>query len=191
MESCNLRHLSALKSLINLQTLNIYNNPNINISELQYVKNITHLNLADCNLVSIYVLRPLMNLEELNVKANNIVYLDADLNQMTKLEKLIAERNRIRDFSSLEKHPNYNIINENGSNQEDPSQAELYLANKFRKIELPNIQLKLIPHKALKTALKNYKQNINATISNARQSQLQFTANVVSLFPLLNQFGFE
>ncbi|CAL6063444.1 Internalin-A_precursor [Hexamita inflata] len=191
MESCNLRHLSALKSLINLQTLNIYNNPNINISELQYVKNITHLNLADCNLVSIYVLRPLMNLEELNVKANNIVYLDADLNQMTKLEKLIAERNRIRDFSSLEKHPNYNIINENGSNQEDPSQAELYLANKFRKIELPNIQLKLIPHKALQTALDNFKQEINATMNNARQSQIQFTANVVHLFQYLNQLGLE
>ncbi|CAL6002332.1 leucine-rich_repeat domain-containing protein [Hexamita inflata] len=201
MKNCNLKQLRALKPLINLQDLDLsFNyNYNINISELQYVKNLTHLNLFCCNLVSIYVLRPLVNLEELNVKTNNIVYLDADPYEMKKLEKFSVDNNRVIDLSSIEQHPNYNNINENGwrtfylSDQKEPSEEELRKANKLRKIESPNIQLKEIQnqHKALKTALNNVKQEINATISNAWQSKIQFTANVVRLFQLLNKFGFE
>ncbi|CAL5996551.1 leucine-rich_repeat domain-containing protein [Hexamita inflata] len=196
---CNTQHLSALKPLINLQDLDISCNPNIIITELQYLKNLTHLNLEFCYLVSVYVLRPLMNLEYLNISHNKIVHLDAHLNEMKRLETLIVENNRISDFSSLEKHSNYNNIDDddrrcfNISDQKDPSNEQLFKANKFRKIERPNIQLKeiQIPHKSLKPTFSNFKQEINAAISNARQSQIQFTANVVRLFQQLNQFGFE
>ncbi|CAL6002360.1 Leucine-rich_repeat domain superfamily [Hexamita inflata] len=151
-----------------------------------------------------------MNLESLDIEYNNIVFLDANINEMTNLKELIVYNNLVSDFSSIKQHPNYNNIhkndritdfniNENGwrtfyiSDQKEPSEEELYLANKFRKIESPNIQLKEIQnqHKALKTALNNVKQEINATISNAWQSQIQFTANVVRLFQQLNQVGFE
>ncbi|CAL6002474.1 Leucine-rich_repeat domain superfamily [Hexamita inflata] len=163
-----------------------------------------------CNLVSIYVLKPLVNLEVLRISDNNIVYLDANLGKMVNLKELSVQQNLVSDFSSIEKHPNYNNIhkndritdfniNENGkrcfdiSDQKQASEEELFNANKFRKIECPNIQLKQNQnqHKALKTALDNFKQNINATISNAWQSQIQFTANVVRIFQQLNQVGFE
>ncbi|CAL5996553.1 Conserved_hypothetical protein [Hexamita inflata] len=196
---CNTQHLSALKPLINLQTLDLSYNPNIIITELQYLKNLTHLNLEFCYLVSVYVLRPLVNLEELNISDNKILYLDTHLNEMKNLKELNVQMNIISDFSSLEKHPNYNNIDEDGwgcldiSYQRDPSEQQLFKANKLRNIERPNIQLKeiQIPHKSLKPTFSNFKQEINAAISNARQSQIQFTANVVRLFQQLNQFGFE
>ncbi|CAL6063436.1 leucine-rich_repeat domain-containing protein [Hexamita inflata] len=199
MQSCNLRQLSALKSLINLQHLDFSYNPNIIITELQYLRNLTHLNLKLCNLVSVYVLRPLVNLEVLHISYNNIVHLDANLDKMKNLEKLSAEGSRISNFSSLEKHPNYNNLDEKGkrcfeiSYQRDPSEQQLCKANKFRKIERPNIQLKEIQnqHKALKTTLQKFKKQLNAVMNNARQSQIQFTANMVRLFQQLNQFGFE
>ncbi|CAL6040627.1 Leucine-rich_repeat domain superfamily [Hexamita inflata] len=152
-----------------------------------------------CDLVSICALRPLVNLEQLVISKNNIVYLDADLNEMKKLEKFSVDNNCIIDFSSIEQHPNYNNISENGqrcffiSDQRDQSEELLLEANKMRNIESPNIQIKQIhsQHKALKTSLKNVKQEENATMNNARQSQIQFTANVVRLFQLLNQVGFE
>ncbi|CAL6063500.1 leucine-rich_repeat domain-containing protein [Hexamita inflata] len=193
MNRCELRQLTALKSLINLQDLNLSFNFDINISELQYLKNLTHLNLMYCNIVSIYVLRPLVNLEVLHLSYNNIVHLDANLDEMKNLEKLRVQYNFVSDFSSVERHPNYNNINEDDDiyDQEEPSQEELLQANKFRNIERPNRQLKLIPHKSLKTTFNNFKQEINTTMNNARQSQIQFTANVVHLFQLLNQIGFE
>ncbi|CAL6002400.1 Conserved_hypothetical protein [Hexamita inflata] len=200
MNRCELTQLSALKHLINLQTLDISYNSDINITELQYLKNLTHLNLNCCNLVSIYVLKPLVNLEYLNISFNNIVYLDANLNEMANIKVLYLQWNSISDFSSLEKHPNFNNINEIGhrcfniSDQNKYSfEEQLRKANKFRKIESPNIQLKQIQtqHKALKTALDNFKEEVNAMTSNALQSQIQFTANVVRLFQLLNQVGFE
>ncbi|CAL6011194.1 leucine-rich_repeat domain-containing protein [Hexamita inflata] len=201
---CALTQLSALKPLTNLQDLDLSYNPNIIITELQYLKKLTHLNLQSCNLVSVYVLRPLVNIEVLYISYNNIVHLDTNLNEMKQLKTLMLDNNRISDFSELEKYPNYNNINENRAensiygiyDQEEPSQEELLQANKLRKIESSNIQLKEIQnqHKTLQThqtALKNFKQEINVVLNNARQSQIQFTANVVRLFQQLIQFGFE
>ncbi|CAL6063476.1 leucine-rich_repeat domain-containing protein [Hexamita inflata] len=190
---CALTQLSALKSLINLQLLDLSDNSGIIITELQYLKNITHLNLFCCNLVSIYVLRPLVNLEELDISFNKILYLDAAFNQMTKLEKLIAEKNRISDFSQLEQRSNFNSLDEYGdrnfdiSGQKTNSQEELYFANHLRKIERPNIQLKEIQnqHQFLKTALKYCKQQINAVLNCANHTQ--FTSSAAQLFELLNQ----
>ncbi|CAL6002436.1 Conserved_hypothetical protein [Hexamita inflata] len=199
MNNCNLKQLSALKPLINLQDLNLSHNSDINITELQYLKNLTHLNLNCCNLVSVYVLKPLVNLEYLNISLNNIVYLDANINEMKNLKEFQVYCNLVSELSSIEKHPNFNNIDEDGHrcfdifDQQEPSEEQLRKVNKYRKIESPNIQLKQIQtqHKALKTELDNFKQNINATTSNARQSQIQFTANVIRIFQQLNQVGFE
>ncbi|CAL6011200.1 leucine-rich_repeat domain-containing protein [Hexamita inflata] len=200
--NCELTQVCALKPLTNLQDLDLSYNPNIIITELQYLKNLTRLHLEYCNLVSVYVLRPLINLEELNISLNNIVHLEANLNEMKKLQTLMLDNNRISDFSELEKHPNYNNLDEDGhrcfwiSQQKDPFEQQLFKANKFRNIERPNIQLKEIQNQhqtlqTLQTTFSNFKQEINAVLNNARQSQIQFTANVVRLFQLLNQVGFE
>ncbi|CAL6011207.1 leucine-rich_repeat domain-containing protein [Hexamita inflata] len=194
---CALTQLSALKPLINLQDLDISYNPNIIITELQYLKKLTHLNLEYCNLVSIYVLRPLVNLEELNISKNNIVYLDAHLNEMKKLQIFRVEKNLISDFKSIIKHPNYKNFDENCQkflnkfNQTEPSKEEVRQAKQIIRIERQNLQFKQIPHKMHQTALNNFKQEINTTMNNACQSQIQFTANVVRIFQFLNQVGFE
>ncbi|CAL6063468.1 Conserved_hypothetical protein [Hexamita inflata] len=193
---CALTQLSALKSLINLQFLDLLDNPGIIITELQYFKNLTHLNLNDCDLVSIYILRPLINLEELNISNNNIVHLDANLDEMKNLKELRAEWNRISDFSSVEKHPNYNNLNRNDdtkftniSYQQDPSEEELHEANNMRKIESQNIKLKEIQNqrKTLKTVLKNFKQEINAVLNRMCSNHIQFTTSIAHLFEKLNQ----
>ncbi|CAL6052523.1 leucine-rich_repeat domain-containing protein [Hexamita inflata] len=187
---CGLTSLSALKPLINLQDLDLQGNSNINITELQQLKNLTHLQLMFCNLVSIYVLRPLVNLEELNISFNNIVYLDANLNDMTKLQQLNVQLNCVNDFSSLDLHQNYNE-NFDISDQRSYSEGELSLANLMRYIERPNIQLKFIQNKSQTALLNNCKQKINAIMNNTRVRQIQFTSSVVNLFHQLNQFGLE
>ncbi|CAL6031609.1 Conserved_hypothetical protein [Hexamita inflata] len=197
LRSCALTQLSALKPLTNLQDLDLSHNSDIIITELQYLKNLKFLKLQYCNLVSVYVLRPLINLEELNISKNNIVYLDAHLNEMKKLQTFRVESNLISDFKSIIKHPNYNNFDENCQiylnkfNQTKPSKEEVHQAKQIRRIERQNLQLKEIPHKTHQTTFKNFKQEINAVLNNARQSQIQFTANVVRLFQQLNQFGFE
>ncbi|CAL6002312.1 Conserved_hypothetical protein [Hexamita inflata] len=195
LRRCALTQLIALKPLTNLQDLELSYNPNIIITELQYLKKLTHLNLENCNLVSIYVLRPVVNLEELNISKNNIVYLDAHLNEMKKLQTFRVERNLISDLKSIFKHPNYNNFDEKKSinifNQTKPSKEEVRKAKQIIRIERQNLKLKEIPHKMHQTAFNNFKQEINAAINNARQSQIQFTANVVHLFQFMNQFGFE
>ncbi|CAL6011187.1 leucine-rich_repeat domain-containing protein [Hexamita inflata] len=193
LSGCDLRQLSALKPLINLQTLDLTSNYCINISELQYLKNLTHLYLADCYLVSVYVLRPLVNLEELYISHNKIVYLDANINEMTNLKELHVQGNSISDFTSVEKHSNYNNINNYGfrifkiTSQQKPSYEDLFLANKLRKIESPNIQLKqiYIYCKTFQTALGSLKQQINTMLNSA--NHIQFTFSIAHLFDKLNQ----
>ncbi|CAL6031685.1 leucine-rich_repeat domain-containing protein [Hexamita inflata] len=196
LSMCGLTQLRALKPLINLRNLKLSFNYFINITELQYLKNITHLNLFWCNLVSICVLRPLVNLENLNISNNKIVYLDANFNNMQKLQIFAAEQNLISDFSSIIQHKYYDNLDEKGfdiSNQKIPSEEELFNANKMRCVESPNIQLKQIKnqHKSLQMTFSNFKKQINEVMNNTRQSEIQLTANVVRLFQFLNQFGFE
>ncbi|CAL6002272.1 leucine-rich_repeat domain-containing protein [Hexamita inflata] len=196
LSGCGLRQLSALKPLINLQTLELSNNYFNNINELQYLKSLTHLNLKNCEIVSIYSLRPLLKLEQLDISYNNIVYLDANIDQMANLKELRVNNNLVSDFSSIEQHPNYNNTNENGFNiykQKLPSFVQLFDANESRNIESPNIQLKQIQtqRKSFQTMFSNFKQEINAVLNNACQSQIQFTTKIIHIFQYLNQFGFE
>ncbi|CAL6011188.1 Chain_A [Hexamita inflata] len=188
MSRCGLRQLSALKSLINLQFLDISYNSNVNITALQYLKSLTHLYLNNCNIVSLYVLRPLANLEELRIASNKIVYLDANLNEMKYLEELRVQYNLVGDFSQIEKRQNFNNI---GNFQDMPSQEELHTANKMRRIEGPNVQLKYIKHKTIKTTLNNCKQKINVVMNRMCSNHVQFSSSIVRLFQQLDQFRFE
>ncbi|CAL5979671.1 Conserved_hypothetical protein [Hexamita inflata] len=196
LQQCKLSQLTALKPLIKLQTLDLTYNQNISITDLQYFKNLIRLHLEGCGIVSIYILRSLMNLEELNISRNKIVYIDANLDQMTKLKQLHAQFNRINDFSSIEKLQQFNKSDDMHfyiDGQQITTEEELHQANKYKNIERPNIQLKEIQNnrELLQTALNQFKQEINTTMNNASQIQIQFTVNVVRLFQFLNQFGFE
>ncbi|CAL6002352.1 leucine-rich_repeat domain-containing protein [Hexamita inflata] len=193
INKCDITQLSALKPLINLQYLNLSYNDKIIITELQYLKNIISLDLTCCELVSVYVLRPLVNIEYLDISRNTIVYIDANLNEMKKLEQLKAEWNRISDFSSIEKHNNYNNFDQNVNRcfdityQQIPSQEELFNANKQRCLESPNIKLKEIQIncRTFKTSFTNFKKQIN-TVMNSN-NHIQLTSSVAHLFEKLTQ----
>ncbi|CAL6056137.1 Conserved_hypothetical protein [Hexamita inflata] len=198
LQNCQLRQLSALQPLICLQYLDLSYNFEIDITALQYLKNLTYLNLNYCNLVSICVLRPLVNLENFEAAENIIVYLDANFNNMKKLQVLRVNSNRISDISaiSIEKHPNYIQIDNsdkicfNISQQRKPSQNELHWANKLRHIEGPNIQLKNVQNicQTFKTTLNSLKQQVNAVKNIICSNQIQFTSYVIRFFQQLNQF---
>ncbi|CAL5984697.1 Hypothetical_protein [Hexamita inflata] len=112
---------------------------------------------------------------------------------MTKIQQLHVQFNQIIDFSSIEKHPNYNNLKEDGqrcfniSDQEEPSKEQLCQAKKMRNIESPNIQLKEIQnkHTSIQTALNNFKEQIN-TVNNC-YNPIQLTYSVVHLFEKLTQ----
>ncbi|CAL6076763.1 leucine-rich_repeat domain-containing protein [Hexamita inflata] len=205
MSSCELRSLSPLKLLShNLQYLDISNNDKINITELQFLTSLIYLNFENCKIFSICALRPLVNLEILDIAYNNIVYLDANLNNMKKLEWLQFKGNIISDFTSIE---NYIISNNNNAEKSEDIQFQIYsqrkfkdlqekglrFPNKLRRIEGPNILLIQIQNqrKTHKMAQNNLKQEINAAVNNTRQNQIQFTSTAVRLFQQLNQMGFE
>ncbi|CAL6011184.1 Leucine-rich_repeat domain superfamily [Hexamita inflata] len=159
---------------------------------LQYLKNLTHLNLLRCNLVSIYVLRPLVNLEELRIANNKIVYLGANLNKMKKLEKLSVKDNLISKFFSLEQHQYLNNINEYGfrsfsvQDQQIASEDEIHYANQMRLIENTNFQLQEIQNKRkrFQTVLNECKKQINAVLN--CHDHIQFSTSVAHLFEMLN-----
>ncbi|CAL6114540.1 leucine-rich_repeat domain-containing protein [Hexamita inflata] len=62
---CNLRCIEALRPLVNLAELCLSFNDNINITSVQYLTNLTILQLACCDLVNLDVLRPLKKLEKI------------------------------------------------------------------------------------------------------------------------------
>ncbi|CAL6011223.1 leucine-rich_repeat domain-containing protein [Hexamita inflata] len=195
LQYCKLKQLSALRPLINLQILDISFNLNINITALQYLKNLTHLYIKCCGLVSVCVLRPLVNLETLVITNNQIVYLDADFNQMTKLKCFQVHSNLLVDITQILKHLNFNNFQDQNKDirldisfQGIPSQEQLRRAKNFRKIESPVIQLKEIlnKHQNVKTTFNNCKYKlINGALNN--DNYIQFSSSAVQLFELLNQ----
>ncbi|CAL6002208.1 leucine-rich_repeat domain-containing protein [Hexamita inflata] len=117
LNNCELKSLSALKTLTNLQYLDLSSNDNIDITELQYLTNLTYLDLKCCELVSICVLRPLVNLESLDIEFNKILNLDNHFNEIKQLQALKIQGNLINDFTQIEKHQNFNILNKSDKQQ--------------------------------------------------------------------------
>ncbi|CAL5998491.1 leucine-rich_repeat domain-containing protein [Hexamita inflata] len=191
---CQLKQLNALKPLVNLQILDVSFNSNINITTLQYLKNPTHLYIKCCGLVSVCVLRPLVNLETLVITNNQIVYLDVNFNEITKLKYFQVHSNLLIDLTQIQKHLNFNNLDQNKdvcldvSYQGIPSQEQLRRANKFRHIERTNIQLKEIlnKHYNFKTALNNCKYKlINGGVLN-NTNHIQFSSSAAQLSEQLN-----
>ncbi|CAL5985007.1 Hypothetical_protein [Hexamita inflata] len=112
---------------------------------------------------------------------------------MKNLKSLRLCENHVRNFTSVEKHTNFNNRDQfnnrcfDVSGQIIPSEDELKTANKMRNVENPNNSLKQIQNKR-KTAqkkLKQFKQKINAVLNKA--NNIQFTSSAVRLFEQLNQ----
>ncbi|CAL6002464.1 Leucine-rich_repeat [Hexamita inflata] len=113
---------------------------------------------------------------------------------MKNLKELYLLRNSISDFSSLEKHQNFNNIDEDGDRcfnisyqNKYPSEEQLRKANKMRIIESPNIKLKEIQIncRTFKTSFTNFKNQINTDMNN--YNHIQFTSSVAHLFEKLTQ----
>ncbi|CAL5991915.1 Hypothetical_protein [Hexamita inflata] len=114
---------------------------------------------------------------------------------MQNLKLLKMENNLVSDFSAIEKHQNFNNVDNYGyrgfniQNQKPPSQQQLNYANKMKRIEDPNISLKQIQfkHKTLQTKRKQFKLEINGVIQHSHLNNIQFTSSVAHLFEQLNQ----
>ncbi|CAL6010770.1 Hypothetical_protein [Hexamita inflata] len=112
---------------------------------------------------------------------------------MKNLQYLRAECNLISYFSSLEKHKNFNNVNEYGlrcfdlPHQTNPSKEERCRAKKFNHIEGPNIQLRQSKNKRkhLQTVSNYFKQKLNAIINNT--NHFQFTTSAAQLFEQIDQ----
>ncbi|CAL6075459.1 leucine-rich_repeat domain-containing protein [Hexamita inflata] len=78
----------------------------VDITPLQYFKQLTNLQITGCSICNIDALRRLTNLQELSLQRNKIIYLEP-LQKLTMLTSLDIRFNRIKDFSPIENHPNF------------------------------------------------------------------------------------
>ncbi|CAL6053731.1 leucine-rich_repeat domain-containing protein [Hexamita inflata] len=186
LDSCKVRSVSVLKQLINLQDLVLSNNQINDIMVLQYLVNLTNLNMESCGLVSICFLRPLVRLESLILSTNKIVITSDELNDMNKLV-LKIDGNYITDFSSIQKHQNFNQFDI--SHQRQRKISQLLFANILKDIESPNIQIVEINKKRqmMKQKIYEFKQKITTVANRTQNDQIQFASNVIRIFQQLNK----
>ncbi|CAL6097592.1 leucine-rich_repeat domain-containing protein [Hexamita inflata] len=184
--SCDLHCTEALRPLINLQDLCLNCN-NIDITNVQYLTNLTILQLASCNLVNVDTLRPLKKLKSLSIYNNKIVYLQP-LIELKQLSGLMADRNKIIDTDSIQQHPNFNHFDIGV--QKQPTQDELKVANMIKDINSPITSLKQINEKSNHIKDKNtvFRKKITQQLQQSHNSHVQFVARVTLLFQKINVF---
>ncbi|CAL6095012.1 leucine-rich_repeat domain-containing protein [Hexamita inflata] len=184
--SCDLHCTEALRPLINLQDLCLNCN-DIDITKVQYLTNLTILQLASCNLVNVDTLRPLKKLKSLSIYNNKIVYLQP-LIELKQLSGLMADRNKIIDTDSIQLHPNFNHFDIGV--QKQPTQDELKVANMMKDINSPITSLKQINEKSNHIKDKNtvFRKKITQQFQQSHNSHVQFVARVALLFQKINVF---
>lgn len=92
--------LAGLEYATNLQSLNLYYNPIVNIGTLAHLTKLVRFNLWGCGIVDLNPLRNLKNLKVIVLGNNNISDI-SPLSELTNLTYLGLTRNRIVDFSPL------------------------------------------------------------------------------------------
>ncbi|CAL6059314.1 leucine-rich_repeat domain-containing protein [Hexamita inflata] len=191
---CGLKNVDSLKSLVQLKDLNIscnysYNNDqqiqSLDIHSLQYLKQLTQLNLTYCYLVDVSCLKPLSNLKSLDIAQNNIVYLEP-LKDLKQLEFLNIWKNCIQDTSVLNNHPNFNFYNMD--DQKQPDKQLIAEANKLRDINVQISQLRNITKldSSLKSKMTWQSQKVCQFLYQIHNAHNQFSESVASLFQLVN-----
>ncbi|CAL6017854.1 leucine-rich_repeat domain-containing protein [Hexamita inflata] len=103
--SLNNQHIDNIAAFQNLKQICI-NKRNLDITMLQYCKQLIKIDFDSCSLCNIDVLRRLTNLQELSLAGNQIIYLDP-LEKLTQLTALDISENCIQDFSAIQGHPNF------------------------------------------------------------------------------------
>ncbi|CAL5991909.1 Leucine-rich_repeat [Hexamita inflata] len=111
--------------------------------------------------------------EMLFIAYNDINYINANFNKMTELKQLNMNNNRINDFSLLEMHQNFNILDQSGqrcfviSNQTKPLKN-----NFFRPKELDASKIRTFNSNKLKLNAK-YLQKLSETLNGAMNNTLK------------------
>ncbi|CAL6093126.1 Conserved_hypothetical protein [Hexamita inflata] len=98
-----LENISFLEGLINLEHLNLFNNENLaDITPLQYLVNLTNLDISLCEINNFSSLQTLVNLEVLDITGNKINNIQ-HLKDLVKLTSLNISLNSVQDISVLKK----------------------------------------------------------------------------------------
>ncbi|CAL6058408.1 leucine-rich_repeat domain-containing protein [Hexamita inflata] len=130
---CSLNSVDPLKHLVNLKELDLSYNENINIHNLQFMKQLTKLSIHTCSLIDITYLKSLVNLEELDIQNNKIVYLEP-LKDLQQIIVLYAGWNQILDVQTIRNRPNFSSYDLDYQRDEIPDAKEISFANRLRDI---------------------------------------------------------
>ncbi|CAL5978620.1 leucine-rich_repeat domain-containing protein [Hexamita inflata] len=185
LEMCELRNITVLRQLINLEELSLCKNKYfVDIASLQFLTKLSALYLCDCNLVSLDALRPLSNLQDLIVSQNQIVYIQPLLG-LRQLSELSVSNNMIVDIETIQQ--NHNFEDFDFRCQEQPTQEQLQTANIMRDIQTAVTVLKMIhvQSKKIKKQSQIFKKKIEESLPKQFQDHSQFITQVVSF---LNTF---
>ncbi|CAL6025426.1 leucine-rich_repeat domain-containing protein [Hexamita inflata] len=186
LNDCDLRSTEAIRPLINLTELYLWNNKGVDITSLQFLTNLKILELRKCNLVSIDALRPLTKLESLDIAENSIVYVQP-LTEHKQLSELNARYNQILDGNVIEQH--HNFYKFQFTDQKKPTKKERSAANILRSINSPIVSLKSIQKQA--RSVKSQNNSFRLKVSESLQIQFnnfsQFVARASSLLQQMNQ----
>ncbi|CAL6080574.1 Conserved_hypothetical protein [Hexamita inflata] len=186
LNDCDLRSTEAIRPLINLTELYLWNNKGVDITSLQFLTNLKILELRKCNLVSIDALRPLTKLESLDIAENSIVYVQP-LTEHKQLSELNARYNQILDGNVIEQH--HNFYKFQFTDQKKPTKKERSAANILRSINSPIVSLKAMQKYA--RSVKSQNNTFRLKVSESLQIQFnnfsQFVARASSLLQQMNQ----
>ncbi|CAL5984343.1 tandem-95_repeat protein [Hexamita inflata] len=181
---CDLANLDSIRSLINLNQLDISGNENIDITSIQYLTKLQTLSLASCGLIAIDALQP-VNLVDLNIQQNHIVYIQPII-ELKLLSMLNARYNTIIDISDIQPHRNFNKFKINA--QQQPQKEIIITANILRSINKPIRQIRQI-YNQYNLMNITFRQKIAQCISNCQEYQLKLFSQVSLLFQ--RQTAFE
>ncbi|CAL6074965.1 leucine-rich_repeat domain-containing protein [Hexamita inflata] len=185
-----IKDISILKQFKCLKELNISCNLGINITELQYLTQLTKLILNECDIHDISALRPLVNLEYLELSNNSIFYFYPirDLDENVEFEdNLIVESSDFFTFFDVKNKSQF--INRHTQ----PNKQEIQLAENMKKVDTTIFYIRDI-----NTKYKYYlsrKKMVVTTITSLKQKQhdilLSLTNKVVQLYIKMDEKQYQ
>ncbi|CAL6005813.1 leucine-rich_repeat domain-containing protein [Hexamita inflata] len=197
LSKCQLSCINALKTLVNLEELNLsrdlsqyeveqIKNPIFDITPLQYLTQLEKLEIKQCGLQSVEALIPLQKLKVLDLNNNLIVYAKP-LVQLKQLVDLEISSNKIIDFSSqFVKFFDQDSIVVKYSKQ--PTEQEIQYANILRDVNspvsLPRNMCKR--RKQFKNIVVGKKNIVNIRLNQYITNMNSFFGKVITLFQQLN-----
>ncbi|CAL6005787.1 leucine-rich_repeat domain-containing protein [Hexamita inflata] len=152
------------------------------LSALQYLRQLTILEITFCNLSYVDFLRPLLNLQELYLNDNKIVYVSA-LEQLQKLIRLNICNNFVVDAPPNNRR--FHMLNKGF--QKQPTKQQLKRANILRYINSPTLLLNKMKYqrRQLMKNIDDVKKNTKVQQQKFTYNQIMFTGRVVQLFQMI------